>query len=323
MIDQNDEPNGIKHGQEERRDLIECLALAYGVTPADDEGYSFHYGRLTQKEIASQLGYDNSTLGKMLKPDWIEARQHSYKPLIACLRRQIEINRLKEEGKKSKIPVWVAVTATILFLVSNALWLLNTTRKEPEPIRGKEKHIVETEGEFAALFSGEEGEAVAERLAEEAYAMLKGIRDSVKAGRIPSDTQKKEAIFRFQNIARQIDGDARNKMRRLNYVAVFKELNIVDIMDHITPRDSLFKCPPEAMLLDSCPDCARRSNAHFDEGLWRMKDFLLTQDLPKEDFKKGIKQVVRGIQQKLSTEDIEVFRHFQKTGELIKPDYGN
>lgn len=312
----------LRDWQIERKELIECLNLAYGIKPRDEEGYSFDYGAYSQKEIAGQLGYDNSTLGKMLKPAWNEARNHSYKPLIACLRKQIEINRLTKESKKSRMPVWVTISTLFLLVASNALWMVN--RNEPKPPHtNPEKHIVETEGEFAALFSGEGGEAVAERLAEEAYALLKDIRDTLNTGRIPSEAQKKEAIFRFQNLARQIDGEVRNQMRSLNYVAVFKEKNVVDIMDHITPRDSIFKCPPEDMLLDSCPDCARRSDAHFDDGLWRIRDFLLTQNHSKKEFKTGVKQIIRGIQQKLSTEDMEVFRHFKETGELIKPNYGN
>jgi hypothetical protein len=316
------EPGDIPQDPEERKELIECLALAYGVTPRDKEGIYFNYGKLTQKELADQLGYDNSTLGKMLKPDWINATNRSYKPLIACLRKQIEINRLRKERKKSNMPVWVTISLLLLLVASNALWVIN--RSEPEqPRTHTEKHIVETEGEFAALFSGEGGEAVAELLAEEAYTLLKDIRDTLNAGKEPSEAQKREAIFRFQSLARQIDGAVRDQMRSLNYVAVFNEKNVVDIMDHITPRDSLFKCPPEAMLLDSCPDCARRSDAHFDDGLWRMRHFLLKQNLSKEEFKAGVKSIIRGIQQKLSTEDMEVFRHFKETGELKRPDYGH
>lgn len=318
----DNEPDNIPQGLEERKELIECLALAYGVTPRDDEGIYFNYGKLTQKELADQLGYDNSTLGKMLKPDWIEARHRSYKPLIACLRKQIEVNRLTKKSKKSKMPVWVTISVLFLLIASNALWMVNRSESEP-PRTNTEKHIVETEGEFAALFSGEGGEAVADLLGEEAYALFKDIRDTLNAGKVPSQAQKREAIFRFQNLARQIDGAVRDQMRSLNYVAVFKEKNVVDIMDHITPRDSVFKCPPEAMLLDSCPDCATRSDAHFDDGLWRMKGFLLKQNLSKEEFKTGVKQVIRGIQQKLSTEDMEVFRYFKETGELKRPAYGH
>jgi hypothetical protein len=320
MTAQENEPTNIPLSQEERKELIECLALAYGVTPEDSEGYYFNYGKFTQKEIASQLGYDNSTLGKMLKPDWIQARNHSYKPLIACLRKQIEINRLTMEEKKSRIPVWVTVSTLFLLIVSNALWVINRSEHEP-PRQNTEKHIVETEGEFAALFSGEGGEAVAELLAEKTYALLKDIRDTLNAGKVPSEAQKREAIFRFQSLAQQVDGAVRDQMRSLNYVAVFNEKNVVDIMDHITPRDSLFKCHPEAMLLDSCPDCARRSDAHFDDGLWRMRSLILNQNLSKEEFKTRLKLVIRGIQQKLSTEDMEVFRHFKETGELKKPNY--
>lgn len=321
MIAHDNEPTDSKQGQEERKALMECLTRAYGVTPEDDEGYCFHYAKLTQKEIASQLGYDNSTLGKMLKPDWIKARNHSYKPLIACLKKQIEINQLKEEGKKSRIPGWAAIAVMSLLLFLNGLWLLSSP-KVSEPETNTEKHIVETEGAFAALFSGEGGRAVAKRVAEDAYDLLKDLRDSIKAGRMPSNAQKKEAVFRFQNLARQIDGEVRNQMRSLNYIAVFKEINVVDIKDHITPRDSLFKCPPEAILLDSCPACATHSNAHFDRLFWRLKDFLF-EDHSREDFIKVIGQAIRATQQELSTEDMKVFSHFKKTGELIKPVYGN
>ncbi len=322
MNDETKEPQeeGLKNGQGERKDLIECLALAYGVTPRDDAGYTFDYGKYNQKEIASQLGYDNSTLGKMLHPDWNKPQNRSYKPMIAVLKKQIEINELKAaERKKSNKLLWAAATSTVFLIISAFFWLSNYMKDLGKTVQA-EKHYITNEGDFAAIFSGEAGEAVAYQIANDGYQFIKDFHNSEKSGDTLSGIQRKEVISKFRDIVKRIDGDSRNQLQSLNYVAAFhKELNVVDIIDHITPRDSLFKCPVEAFLLDSLPDCAKRKNAYFDRKLWENRHLFFKGYITEQVFKNGVIDAIRALQQELSKEDKRIFSHFIETGELIEP----
>lgn len=346
MIDQPNEMDNEKNTQQERGEMIQLLALAYGAVPGDSDGYYFNYEKFTQKEIASELGYDNSTLGKMLKPDWIQARNHSYKSLIASLKKQVEINGLKEDCSKKEAEIDglreqvarqkaeisntnrkrkpygpILAAALILLLIASTIFLYIKSKALSQAFEA-ESHMITNEGDFAAIFSDEAGKEVAQKLADEGYKIVRDFHATVRGDTL-TNSEKIEIISKIQDAIKRIDGNARDELRRYKLMAVHKEINVVDIIDFITPRDSLYKCPPEAFLLNSLPDCAGKSNAQFDKKLWQTRELYFKKGIPEEVYKRDIIDAVQAVQHELSTEDRHVFNHFRQTGELIPPAYNN
>lgn len=77
---------------EQRKEFVDLLDKVFGVTT--DNGYHFNFKDkgLTQKEEAEKLGIDNSTFGKMLRPDY----SGSYKSINAHLRTKLELKKRKD-----------------------------------------------------------------------------------------------------------------------------------------------------------------------------------------------------------------------------------
>lgn len=324
-----------KNEQEERKELIECLALAYGVTPRDEAGYYFNYGKYNQKEIARELGFDNSTLGKMLQPDWNQPRNRSYKPLIACLRKQIEINdlkqslhsleqkrqiqidelnqRLKKEDRKRNLP-FVASLVALMLLGILSFNLFFGYRKYKKQADWEKEHVITNAGDFAQLYSGPRGEAVAKRMVNESYPIVKEIQGAMQNGSTLSDIEKEKFISRIQNLIITVDGDERFKQRQENIV-VRRDVNVVDIVDRITPRNSLFVCLPSEILQDSLPDCAN-NDVSYDIGLWKIKYLFFDPNISEESYKTQLTEAIIAFQNTFNPGDLEALSKYLRTGEL-------
>ena len=212
-----------------------------GITYLDFEGSG-----TTRKEVATELGIDDSLFGKMIKPGYPSALTKH----IGRLRHRIEL-REKEAAakinqlKKTKKILYVCLFAALGFVIIIGHSLINTTIPDEHPTWQYEEGIYFIDQEPLKSILALYGENIAYKLAERAVETHKNIKaersnieyhnnsyyvNSLKLIKDQRDfLQKFDFVWNGKNLVKYMDESITLEMRKKQFKQGFKYvLNIED-----------------------------------------------------------------------------------------------